>query len=62
MLRGLQFAARFSLVMDEATKRVCRGIALDDLPSERVFGEVEKLLLLARVGRPSGSRWGSSSG
>ena len=37
--------------MDEATKRVCRRIALDDLPSERVLGELEKLLLLAS--RPS---------
>jgi tRNA nucleotidyltransferase (CCA-adding enzyme) len=51
VLRGLQFAARFGLTMDDTTKRVCHGIALDDLPSERVFGEVEKLLLLAA--RPS---------
>ena len=51
VLRGLQFAARFALVMDEATKRVCREIPLDDLPSERVLGEFEKLLLLAP--RPS---------
>jgi tRNA nucleotidyltransferase (CCA-adding enzyme) len=51
VLRGLQFAARFGLTMDDTTKRVCHGIALDDLPSERVFGEIEKLLLLAA--RPS---------
>jgi tRNA nucleotidyltransferase (CCA-adding enzyme) len=51
VLRGLQFAARFALTMDEATRRVCRGIALDDLPSERILGEFEKLLLLAA--RPS---------
>ncbi len=51
VLRALQFAARFALTMDEATRRVCRAIALDDLPSERVLGEVEKLLLLAA--RPS---------
>jgi tRNA nucleotidyltransferase (CCA-adding enzyme) len=37
--------------MDEATTRMCRGIALDDLPSERILGEFEKLLLLAD--RPS---------
>jgi hypothetical protein len=48
VLRALQFAARFELEMDPATKAVCRGIALDDLPSERVFSEVEKLLLQAR--------------
>jgi tRNA nucleotidyltransferase (CCA-adding enzyme) len=51
VLRAIQFASRFSLTMDSATKQVCRGIPLDDLPSERIFGEFEKLLLLAR--RPS---------
>jgi len=51
VLRGLQFAARFSLTMDEATKRVCRAIGLDDLPNERILGEFEKLLL--RAARPS---------
>ena len=51
VLRALQFAARFDLVMDEATKTLCRAIPLDDLPSERVWGEVEKLLLVAE--RPS---------
>jgi tRNA nucleotidyltransferase (CCA-adding enzyme) len=51
VLRALQFAARFSLTMDEATTRVCRAVALDDLPAERVLGEFEKLLLLAA--RPS---------
>ncbi|MEI6666559.1 MAG: HD domain-containing protein [Acidobacteriota bacterium] len=51
VLRALQFAARFDLVMDDATQQVCRTIALDDLPSERIAGEVEKLLLRAR--RPS---------
>ena len=51
VLRGLQFAARFALTMDEATRHVCRAIPLDDLPSERISGEFEKLLLLSR--RPS---------
>ena len=51
VLRALQFAARFDLVADEATKRLCRAIALDDLPAERIWGEVEKLLL--KAGRPS---------
>jgi tRNA nucleotidyltransferase (CCA-adding enzyme) len=51
VLRALQFAARFALTMDGETKRVCRAIALDDLPSERVLAEFEKLLLLAD--RPS---------
>jgi tRNA nucleotidyltransferase (CCA-adding enzyme) len=51
VLRALQFAARFDLVMDDDTKALCRSIPLDDLPAERVWGEVEKLLL--RAERPS---------
>jgi tRNA nucleotidyltransferase (CCA-adding enzyme) len=51
VLRALQFAARFDLRADEKTTRLCRGIPLDDLPSERVWGEIEKLLLKAL--RPS---------
>ena len=51
VLRALQFAARFDLIMDDETKALCRSIPLDDLPSERVWGEVEKLLLVAE--RPS---------
>ena len=48
VLRALQFAARFELTVDEATKDICRAIPLDDLPAERVWGEIEKLLLAAR--------------
>lgn len=48
VLRALQFAARFELVVDDETKRICAAIALDDLPHERIWGEVEKLLLRAR--------------
>lgn len=51
VLRALQFAARFELTMDPASKGLCRGIALDDLPAERTWGEFEKLLL--RAERPS---------
>lgn len=51
VLRALQFAARFELTMDAASKDLCRGIALDDLPAERIWGEFEKLLL--RAARPS---------
>ncbi|HSC29819.1 MAG TPA: hypothetical protein VLD67_21250 [Vicinamibacterales bacterium] len=47
VLRGLQLAARFQLTMDPGTKNLCRRIPLDDLPAERIWGEVEKLLLLA---------------
>jgi tRNA nucleotidyltransferase (CCA-adding enzyme) len=51
VLRALQFAARFDLSVDAATVDLCRQIELDDLPAERIWGEVEKLLLLAA--RPS---------
>ena len=51
VLRAIQFVARFELDATDATRALCRDIALDDLPAERVWGEVEKLLLLAR--RPS---------
>ncbi|HEY7473956.1 MAG TPA: hypothetical protein VH679_03025 [Vicinamibacterales bacterium] len=51
VLRALQFAARFELDVPDETRSICRSIPLDDLPPERIWGEVEKLLLQAR--RPS---------
>ena len=51
VLRALQLAARFELTLDETTTRICRDTPLDDLPAERVWGELEKLLLQAD--RPS---------
>jgi tRNA nucleotidyltransferase (CCA-adding enzyme) len=51
VLRALQFTARFNLTVDDDTRMLCRSIPLDDLPPERVWGEFEKLLLLAE--RPS---------
>jgi tRNA nucleotidyltransferase (CCA-adding enzyme) len=51
VLRALQFVARFDLTVDASTRALLAGIALDDLPAERVWGEFEKLLLLAE--RPS---------
>jgi tRNA nucleotidyltransferase (CCA-adding enzyme) len=51
VLRAVQFAARFEFEVDRGTKELCRRIPLDDLPAERVWGEIEKLLLRAR--RPS---------
>jgi tRNA nucleotidyltransferase (CCA-adding enzyme) len=52
-LRAVQLAARFELAVDEETARLCAAMPLHELPAERVFGEIEKLLLKAR--RPS---WG----
>ena len=51
VLRAVQFAARFEFTIDDETAALCRRIALDDLPAERIWGEVEKLLLHAA--RPS---------
>jgi len=51
VLRAVQFAARFDLTIEAATADLCRRIPLDDLPSERIWGEIEKLLLQAD--RPS---------
>jgi tRNA nucleotidyltransferase (CCA-adding enzyme) len=50
-LRAIQFAARFEFTLDEETASLCRYIRLDDLPAERIWGEVEKLLL--EPSRPS---------
>ena len=47
-LRAIQFAARFNFSLDAEAKALCRAMPLDDLPAERVWGEVEKLLLAPR--------------
>ena len=47
-LRAIQFAARFDFSLDAEAKALCRAMPLDDLPAERVWGEVEKLLLAPR--------------
>ena len=51
VLRAAQFAARFEFDIDPATVELCRNIDLTDLPRERIWGELEKLLLQAP--RPS---------
>jgi tRNA nucleotidyltransferase (CCA-adding enzyme) len=51
VLRALQFAARFEFVLEPGTREICSRLELDDLPAERIWGEVEKLLLQAA--RPS---------
>jgi tRNA nucleotidyltransferase (CCA-adding enzyme) len=56
VLRAAQFAARFEFGVEPETVSLCRSIDLSDLPSERVWGEVEKLLLHAE--HPSiGLKW-----
>jgi tRNA nucleotidyltransferase (CCA-adding enzyme) len=48
VLRAVQFAARLDFHLDEEARALCRTISLDDLPAERVWGEIEKLLLAPR--------------
>ncbi len=56
VLRAAQFAARFEFDIDPETVALCCTVDLSDLPRERVWGEIEKLLLVAR--RPSiGIEW-----
>jgi tRNA nucleotidyltransferase (CCA-adding enzyme) len=50
-LRAVQLAARYELAVDPATAQLAASMPLRELPAERVFGEIEKLLLKAR--RPS---------
>src|SRR3989440_526679 len=51
VLRAAQFAARFEFRVEPATVALCRTIDMSDLPAERIWGEMEKLLL--RAARPS---------
>ena len=47
VLRAAQFAARFEFEIEPETAELCRSINLHDLPAERIWGEMEKLLLRA---------------
>ncbi|HET7287709.1 MAG TPA: HD domain-containing protein, partial [Pyrinomonadaceae bacterium] len=56
VLRAAQFAARFEFDISPDTVELCRNVDLSDLPAERIWGEMEKLLLQAQ--RPSvGLEW-----
>jgi tRNA nucleotidyltransferase (CCA-adding enzyme) len=47
VLRAAQLASRFEFEIDPETISLCKAIDLTDLPAERIFGEVEKILLLS---------------
>ncbi len=51
VLRAVQLAARFEMSVEPSTAELCRSIDLADLPHERIWGEIEKLLTMAE--RPS---------
>ena len=44
VLRAVQFAARFGFELEPESAEICRAMALDDVPAERIWGEVAKLL------------------
>ena len=47
VLRAVQLAARFEMSVEPRTAELCRTIDLADLPHERIWGEIEKLLTMA---------------
>ena len=51
VLRGVQFASRFSLRLAPETAELCRTLSLSDLSPERIFEEFKKWLL--KPGTPS---------
>lgn len=56
VLRACQFAARFEFDIAADTLEVCKRINVSDLPKERIWGELEKILLKSQ--RPSiGLKW-----
>lgn len=56
VLRACQFAARLEFDIAPETVELCKNITVTDLPKERIWGELEKLLLKAR--QPSiGLKW-----
>ncbi len=48
-LRVVQFAARFGFAVHDELGALCRTMNLFDLPAERIWGELEKLLIKAPV-------------
>jgi tRNA nucleotidyltransferase (CCA-adding enzyme) len=56
VLRAAQFAARLEFDIAPETVELCRSVDVTDLPRERIWGELEKVLLKAQ--RPSiGLQW-----
>ncbi|HMQ04202.1 MAG TPA: HD domain-containing protein [Pyrinomonadaceae bacterium] len=51
VLRAAQFAARLEFDIAPETIKLCKAIDVTDLPRERIWGELEKMLL--KAGQPS---------
>jgi len=60
-LRAVQLAARYELSVEPSTAELCASMPLAELPSERVFGEMEKLLMQSKkpsIGLALMKEWG----
>jgi tRNA nucleotidyltransferase (CCA-adding enzyme) len=56
VLRAAQFAARLEFEIESETQDICKSIDMSDLPEERIWGELEKILIKAK--KPSiGLKW-----
>ncbi len=56
VLRAAQFAARMRFGIDAETVAICKTMNVTDLPKERIWGELEKILL--RADEPGvGMKW-----
>ena len=56
VLRAAQFAARLGFDIAPETVAICKTIDVTDLPKERLWGELEKLLLSASTRRMTGQK------
>ncbi len=48
VLRAAQFSARLNFAVADETRELCKTIDLSDIAKERIWGELEKLLLKAK--------------
>lgn len=57
VLRAAQFAARLDFGIHAETVELCKTIDVTDLPKERIWGEVEKMLLKSEKPGSKGIKW-----
>lgn len=57
VLRAAQFAARLDFDIHADTVELCKMIDVTDLPKERIWGEIEKMLLKADEPGTKGIKW-----
>ncbi|MBX3289907.1 MAG: HD domain-containing protein [Acidobacteria bacterium] len=57
VLRAAQFAARLDFGIHAETVELCKTIDVTDLPKERIWGEIEKMLLKSEKPGSKGIKW-----